>query len=53
LVVERFALLLQNALRPRTPRKSTRVPRRAKEARLTDKRLRSETKSRRQQRGED
>lgn len=50
-VLARFVMLLQNALRPRTPRKATRVPRGAREARLQDKRRRGETKARR--RGEE
>ncbi|MHB9132598.1 MAG: alternative ribosome rescue aminoacyl-tRNA hydrolase ArfB [Armatimonadota bacterium] len=45
--VERFAALLEHALRPRKSRQPTRVPRRAREARLQDKRQRSEIKQRR------
>jgi ribosome-associated protein len=43
----RFVALLQHALRPRTPRKPTRIPRGVREARLQDKRRRGETKRRR------
>lgn len=42
--VERFVLLLQHALRPQKPRKPTRIPRAAKEARLQAKKQRGEVK---------
>lgn len=42
--VERFAELLSDALRPRRPRKPTRVSRTQKERRLESKRRRSDTK---------
>ncbi len=44
-VLEKLTLLLQEALRPQTVRKKTRVPRRVKERRLQDKRHRSERKA--------
>ena len=46
-VVERFRVLLAQALRPRKRRRRTRVPRKERERRLTDKRLRGEKKRRR------
>lgn len=52
--VERLTTAIRNALRPRRPRKATRVPRRAIEARLASKRRRSDLKSsRRPVRGDD
>ncbi len=50
-VTARFVMLLQHALRPRTPRKPTRISRARKEARLQEKRQHGEIKRRR--RGED
>lgn len=44
---ERFAQILAEALRVSKPRKKTRLPRAAKEARLQEKKRRSEAKSRR------
>ena len=52
-VLARFVLLLQHALRPQIPRKHTRTPRRVKEARLQEKRHRSEIKRRRGKGGGD
>ena len=43
-IVERFALLLREALRRRRPRKKTRKPRAAQEKRLEQKRRRGELK---------
>lgn len=45
--VERFAELLREALRPRRPRRKTRVPRDVKERRLQEKKRRGELKRRR------
>ncbi len=45
--VERFAELLREALRPRRPRRRTRLPKAAKERRLLEKKRRSELKRRR------
>ena len=45
--VERFAELLREALRPRRPRRKTRVPRAVKERRLQEKKRRGELKRRR------
>lgn len=50
-VIARFVLLLQHALRPRIPRKATRVPRAVKAARLQEKHHRAEIKRRRGKRG--
>ncbi len=52
-VITRFVLLLQHALRPRIPRKKTRVPRGAHEARLQDKKARGATKRLRGRGGEE
>lgn len=46
-VTARLARLLDDALRERKPRRRTRVPRAAKEARLQQKKKRAETKKRR------
>lgn len=46
-VTERLATLLADALRRPKPRRKTRVPRAAKEARLKEKKKRSETKRKR------
>jgi ribosome-associated protein len=46
-VTERLARLLADALRERKPRRKTRVPRAAKEARLKAKKKRSDVKKRR------
>lgn len=51
--VERFVMLLGDALRPRKTRKPTRVPRALKEHRLQEKRKRSEVKRNRRPRGEE
>jgi ribosome-associated protein len=50
-VVARFVTILQAALRPRKPRRPTRIPRSVKEARLQAKKQRGETK--RMRRGEE
>ena len=46
-VTERFRKLVGEAVRPPTPRKRTRPPRRAKEKRLKEKKRRSEIKKKR------
>ncbi len=52
-VLEKLAALLQEALRPKTIRKKSRVPRRVKEGRLKDKRHRADVKSGRRRPGDD
>ena len=51
--IERFDELLEEALRPRTPRRKTRVPAATRRRRLTDKRRRGELKRRRRDSGDD
>jgi ribosome-associated protein len=52
-VLERFIALLAHALRPRTVRKPSRVPRGVREQRLRTKKHRASIKRQRSQRGED
>ena len=51
--IERFDELLEEALRPRTPRRKTRVPAATRRRRLEDKRRRGELKRRRRGPGDD
>jgi ribosome-associated protein len=51
--IERFDELLEEALRPRTPRRKTRVPAATRRRRLEDKRRRGELKRQRRGSGDD
>jgi ribosome-associated protein len=51
--LSRMEMLLQEALEERAPRKATRIPRQAKEARIREKRKRRETKALRRPPGDE